>query len=90
MVYSLVNRVTHGGVVAEVWSGPWKEWKASSFAGFMILHPGSMHHRSIFEQRRLFDESYRIAEDYELGLREQLAREPLFVDRLSSTCDSAA
>ena len=82
MVYGLVNRVTHGGVVAEVWGGPWEEWKASSFAGFMIPHPGSLHHRSIFEQRGLFDESYRIAGDYELVLRELLVREPVFVDRV--------
>ena len=82
MVYGLVNRVTNSGVVAEIWGGPWREAKAGSFAGFMIPHPGSLHHRSIFELRGLFDESYRIAGDYELVLRELLVREPVFVDRV--------
>jgi len=82
MVYGLVNRVTHSGVVAEIWGGPWREAKARTFAGFMIPHPGSLHHRSIFEERGLFDESYRIAGDYELMLRELLVREPVFVERV--------
>lgn len=82
IVYGRVNRVTHAGVVAEAWGGPWAEAKAGCFAGFMIPHPGSLHHRSIFEERGLFDESYRIAGDYELVLRELLVREPVFVDRV--------
>lgn len=82
IVYGLVNRVTPGGEVAEVWGGPWKEWRAPSFAGFMIPHPGSLHHRSIFEELGMFDESYRVAGDYELVLRELLVREPVFVDRV--------
>lgn len=82
IVYGLVNRVTPAGLVAEVWGGPWHEWRASSFAGFMIPHPGSLHHRSIFEARGLFDESYRVAGDYELVLRELLVREPTFVNHV--------
>jgi glycosyltransferase involved in cell wall biosynthesis len=82
MAYGLVNRVTHSGVVAEVWGGPWQQAKAGSFAGFMIPHPGSLHHRSIFEERGLFDETYRVAGDYELFLREVLNRDPVFVDRV--------
>ncbi|HZN86023.1 MAG TPA: glycosyltransferase family 2 protein [Burkholderiales bacterium] len=82
IVYGLVNRVTPRGAVAEVWGGPWTEWRAPSFAGFMIPHPGSLHHRSIFEERGMFDESYRVAGDYELVLRELLVREPVFVDRV--------
>jgi glycosyltransferase involved in cell wall biosynthesis len=82
IVYGLVNRVTPAGHVAEVWGGPWSEWRASSLAGFMIPHPGTLHHRSVFEQRGLFDESYRVAGDYELVLRELLQRDPVFVDRV--------
>jgi hypothetical protein len=48
----------------------------------MIPHPGSLHHRSIFEELGMFDESYRVAGDYELVLRELLVREPVFVDRV--------
>jgi glycosyltransferase involved in cell wall biosynthesis len=82
IVYGLVNRVTHCGAVAEVWGGPWPQAKAASLAGFMIPHPGSLHHRSVFEERGMFDESYRVAGDYELVLRELLARDPVFVDRV--------
>lgn len=35
-----------------------------------IPHPGMMHRRSLFEQHGQFDESFRIAGDYELLLRE--------------------
>jgi glycosyltransferase involved in cell wall biosynthesis len=82
IVYGLVNRVTASGKVAEVWGGPWAEWKARSLAGFMVPHPGTLHHRSIFEERGLFDESYRVAGDYERFLREALVRDPLFVNRV--------
>ena len=82
IVYGRVNRVTPRGIVAEAWGGPWESSKAACFAGFMIPHPGSLHHRSIFEERGLFDESYRIAGDYELVLRELLLRDPVFVDRV--------
>ncbi|MEX2150267.1 MAG: glycosyltransferase family 2 protein, partial [Steroidobacteraceae bacterium] len=82
IVYGLVNRVTPSGVIAEVWGGPWDKAKAGSFAGFMVPHPGSLHHRSVFEERGLFDQSYRVAGDYELFLREALLRDPVFVDRV--------
>ena len=82
IVYGRVNRVTPRGVVAEAWGGPWDAARAACFAGFMIPHPASLHHRSIFEEHGLFDESYRVAGDYELALRELLVRDPVFVDRV--------
>ena len=82
IVYGLVHRVTERGVVAETWGGPWAEARNLAFAGFMIPHPGTLHHRSVFDERGLFDESYRVAGDYELMVRELLLRDPLFVDRV--------
>jgi glycosyltransferase involved in cell wall biosynthesis len=82
IVYGLVNRVTAKGIVAETWGEPWAAARARAFAGFMIPHPGSLHHRSIFDERGLFDESYRVAGDYELMVRELLLRDPVFVDRV--------
>jgi glycosyltransferase involved in cell wall biosynthesis len=82
IVYGLVHRVTDRGVVAETWGEPWAAARARAFAGFMIPHPGTLHHRSVFEERGLFDESYRVAGDYELMVRELLLRDPLFVDRV--------
>jgi glycosyltransferase involved in cell wall biosynthesis len=82
IVYGLVHRVTDRGAVAETWGGPWAAARALAFAGFMIPHPGTLHHRSVFDERGLFDESYRVAGDYELMVRELLLRDPLFVDRV--------
>jgi glycosyltransferase involved in cell wall biosynthesis len=82
IVYGLVNRVTANGAIVETWGGPWEAARAACFAGFMIPHPGSLHHRSIFDERGMFDESYRVAGDYELILRELLKRDPVFVDRI--------
>jgi hypothetical protein len=48
----------------------------------MIPHPGALHHRSLFEEHGLYDESYRIAGDYEMLLRELRVREAIFVDRV--------
>lgn len=82
IVYGIVNRVTANGIVAETWGEPWAAARARALAGFMIPHPGTLHHRSVFEERGLFDESYRVAGDYELMLRELLLRDPLFVNRV--------
>ncbi|MGH8687186.1 MAG: glycosyltransferase family 2 protein [Burkholderiales bacterium] len=82
IVYGLVNRVTARGEVVEVWGGPWPSARAGCLAGFMIPHPGTLHHRSVFEERGAFDESYRVAGDYELVLREVLLHAPVFVDRV--------
>jgi glycosyltransferase involved in cell wall biosynthesis len=82
IVYGLVNRVTERGVVAETWGEPWAAARAAAFAGFMIPHPGTLHRRSVFEEHGLFDESYRVAGDYELMIRELLERDPVFVERV--------
>jgi glycosyltransferase involved in cell wall biosynthesis len=82
IVYGLVNRVTERGEVVEVWGGPWAAARERCLAGFMIPHPGTLHHRSVFDERGAFDERYRVAGDYELVLREVLLHDPVFVDRV--------
>ena len=47
-----------------------------------IPHTALMHHRSLFEYRGGFDESFRIAGDYEMLLRELRERDALFVPGL--------
>ena len=47
-----------------------------------VPHPGLMHHRSLFADLGPFDESYRIAGDYELLLRELKKAPARFVDDL--------
>lgn len=47
-----------------------------------IPHPGVMHRRSLFEQRGQFDESFRIAGDYELLLRELKTRDAFYIPEI--------
>lgn len=44
-----------------------------------IPHPGAMHRRSLFEQHGQFDESFHIAGDYELLLRELKVADAFFM-----------
>lgn len=45
-------------------------WSWPRFLTYMtIAHVGSMHHKSLFEQYGYYDESYKMAGDYELLLR---------------------
>lgn len=80
VVYGKVNLVSASGEIVDTVGGPW--CREAFLQGASIPHPGCLHHRSLFETRGLFDESYRIAGDYELLLRELLHSEPRFVDRL--------
>ncbi len=47
-----------------------------------LPHPGLMHHHTLFEDHGLFDETFKIAGDYELLLRELRNSTALFVDNL--------
>ncbi|MEA3195335.1 MAG: hypothetical protein QOD26_3668 [Betaproteobacteria bacterium] len=80
VVYGRVNLISASGEVVDTVGGPWS--RESFLQGASLPHPGCLHHRSLFETRGFFDESYRIAGDYELLLRELLHSEPRFVDRL--------
>lgn len=81
-VHGRLHLVAPGGSEAVVFGRPWAQARSAFLAGTMIPHPGLLHHRSLFEDHGLFDESYRIAGDYEMLLRELIDREALFVDRL--------
>ena len=50
-----------------------------------IPHQAVMHRRSLFEQYGLFDESFRIAGDYELLLRELKKGDAIFIPDLITT-----
>lgn len=62
-----------------------EDWPAlrERFREIMCLpHTGLMHHRSLFETRGTFDESFRIGGDYEMLLRELRGGEAVFVPDL--------
>ena len=60
----------------------WATVKDKFFAGTCLPHPGMMHHSSLFERHGPFDESFRIAGDYEMLLRELKHADALFTPNL--------
>jgi glycosyltransferase involved in cell wall biosynthesis len=61
---------------------PWGRLKQRFLTSMCIPHPGMMHRRCLFEQHGGFDESFRIAGDYELLLRELKTADAVFVPEL--------
>jgi glycosyltransferase involved in cell wall biosynthesis len=71
-------RVAYGRVILVAEDGknigpvgePWEKIKGRLWQAMCLPHQGVMHRRSLFEQYGEFDESFRIAGDYEFLLRE--------------------
>ena len=72
LVYGQVARVNDNGHIIKILGKPWQKikWQLSHGMPLDMPHPGLMHKRSIFEKHGLFDESFKIAGDYDLLLRE--------------------
>lgn len=58
---------------------PWEKVKKRFKQGLCLPHPGLMHRGSLFERHGNFDESFRIAGDYELLLRELKTGDAMFI-----------
>lgn len=61
---------------------PWQNVKKRFKQIMCIPHTGALHRRSLFEQHGVFDESFRIAGDYELLLRELKSADAEFIPGL--------
>lgn len=64
---------------------PWEKIRGRFRQGSCLSHQGVMHRRSLFEQNGKFDESFRIAGDYELMLRELKTAEAMFIPDIITT-----
>ena len=83
VVYGQVNLVNENGDVLGTFGKRWCELRSSFLAGKALnIHQATFHHRSLFERHGRFDESFRIAGDYELLLRELRENEAVFVPHL--------
>ncbi len=82
VVYGKVNLVKSTGEVLDTIGAPWRVARKAFLQGFNIPHTGAMHHHSIFEDHGRFDESFYIAADYELLLRELITNDALFIEDL--------
>lgn len=64
---------------------PWEKVKSPFRQLMCVPHPAVMHRRSLFEDHGNFDETFRIAGDYELLLRELKTSDALFIDGIVMT-----
>jgi glycosyltransferase involved in cell wall biosynthesis len=81
LVYGKVAFINKKGEVQNFFGKPWRKEKSIS-SHQLPPHPGLFHRSSIFKEHGQFDESYRIAGDYELLLREVLTRDAMFVPQV--------
>ena len=84
VVYGQVAKIDSSGKHKKMIGKPWHKirWLMPHGMPFNLPHPGLMHHRSLFEEKGLFDENFRIAGDYEFLLRELKDGNAYFVDGL--------
>ena len=61
---------------------PWQEARKGFLRCMTVPHCGSFHHKELFKEHGLFDESFKIAGDYDFLLRELKDRQAVFVDRI--------
>lgn len=95
MVQSLIElpkdiRVAYGQVMLvnnnrenlHAYGEPWNEVKSRFRQLMSIPHPGAMHRSSLFQELGRYNESFRIAGDYELLLRELKTRDAYFIPNI--------
>lgn len=78
VAYAQVMLLNQFGEKICVVGEPWLEIKERFKQVMCIPHQGIMHRRSLFEKHGIFDESFHIAGDYELLLRELLSQDAEF------------
>jgi glycosyltransferase involved in cell wall biosynthesis len=81
-ISSRVELVGSDGSVIQILGSAW-DWQ--EFKKVMnVAHVGSLHHRRIFQNYGLFDESYKITADYELLLRARSNLRAGFLDSVTA------
>lgn len=82
IVYGQVMLLSESGAELYLIGQPWGEVKDRFKQIMCIPHPAAMHRRRLFAQHGNFDESFRIAADYEFMLRELRIGHAVFVPGL--------
>lgn len=82
VVYGQVMLLTESGAELYLVGKPWGEVKERFKQVMCIPHPAAMHRRKLFLKYGGFDESFRIAADYEFLLRELKVGNAVFVSGL--------
>ena len=79
LVYGVLAVLNSDGSFFALVDRPWGKIKKFWTSRMLIPHPGALHHHRIFEEHGEFDNSFKIAGDYDLLLREMKSHEPLYV-----------
>jgi glycosyltransferase involved in cell wall biosynthesis len=82
VVYGQIMLLNSNGENMYAVGKPWLKVKKCFKQIMCIPHPGLMHRYSLFEQHGKFDESFQIAGDYELLLRELRTAGAMFIPNL--------
>lgn len=82
VAYGQIMMMTDSGEELYLLGEDWNNVKHLFSQIMCVPHPGLMHRRSLFEQHGNFDESFRIAGDYELLLRELKKADAFFIPNL--------
>lgn len=85
VAYGKVMLINADGKAIHAFGEPWENVKERFKQAMSIPHQGTMHRRSLFERHGNFDESFRIAGDYELLLRELKSAEARFIPGIIMT-----
>lgn len=79
VAYGQVMMVDQAGKPFRLFGETWELARKNFNQGMTIPHVGTMHRRSLFSSHGKFDESFHIAGDYELLLRELITRDAVFI-----------
>lgn len=79
VAYGEIRLVSADGKVIYGFGEPWENVRERFKQTMCIPHQGTMHRRGLFEKHGKFDESFRIAGDYELLLRELKSADARFI-----------
>jgi glycosyltransferase involved in cell wall biosynthesis len=79
VAYGSIMLLDKNGMELNVLGEPWHRIKDRFKRAMGIPHPGVMHRRDLFEAHGRFDESFRIAADYEFLLRELPKADAFFI-----------
>lgn len=85
VVYGQIMLVSADGKAIHAFGEPWENVKERFKQAMSIPHQGTMHRRSLFERHGNFNESFRIAGDYELLLRELKSADARFIPGIIMT-----
>ncbi len=82
VAYGQIMLIGEGGKPCRTIGEPWEQARRSFRRYMSIPHVGTMHRQTLFAQNGTFDESFQIAGDYELLLRELKTGDAMFTPNI--------